>query len=49
VGEPDRAAEPEDDQERAEIAQQQVLDHVRREAPGERDDVGRENEEGSQD
>jgi len=47
--EPDRAREPQDDEERSKIAQKQVLDHVGREAPGERGDVGAEDEDGSQD
>jgi hypothetical protein len=49
MGDADGAGEPEDDQERPQVAQEQVLDHMGREAPGERGDVGPEDEDGSQD
>jgi hypothetical protein len=49
MGEPYGPPQPEDDQERAQIAQKEVLDHVGREPPCERGDVGPEDEDGSQD
>jgi hypothetical protein len=48
MGAPGRAGEAQDDEQRPQVAQEQVLDHVGGEAPGEGGDVGPEDEDGSQ-
>jgi hypothetical protein len=49
MGEPNRPPKSEDEEQRPEVAEEEVLDHVRGEASGEWGDVGAEDEDGSQD